>query len=212
MDFELDGVSYPVSIERKAFQKNTYIRVKQDMCIHVTTGKLTSNRFIRNMILENKDKIKEMISIQKKKKDNNSGFFYLGRKYEVEMIEEDTCYIEGDKVYLGKNYDIYDFYRKEAKKLFSERLEYHYANYSREIPHPSLRIRKMTTRWGVCNIKTHVITLNLELMKRDIEYLDYVIIHELTHLVHGDHSSEFWSVVEENMPNYKKYRKEMKVF
>ncbi|MBQ8131683.1 MAG: DUF45 domain-containing protein, partial [Bacilli bacterium] len=181
-------------------------------CIHVTTGKLTSNRFITNMVRENADKIRDMISIQKKKKDNNSGFFYLGRKYDIEWIDANKCYIEGDKVYLGKNYDIYDFYKKEAKKLFLERLEYHYSNYSRKIPHPTLRIRKMTTRWGVCNIKTHVITLNLELMKRDIEYLDYVIVHELTHLVHGDHSSAFWSVVEENMPNYKKYRKEMKVF
>lgn len=212
MEFELDEITYPIVVERKAFQKNTYIRVKKDMCIHVTTGKLTSNRFIMNMIKENKDKIKDMIVLQKKKKDNNTGFFYLGKQYEIEYINENKCYIDGDKVYLGRDYDIYDFYKKEAKKLFLERLEYHYDNYSRKIPHPTLRIRKMTTRWGVCNIKTHVITLNLELMKRDIEYLDYVIVHELTHLVHGDHSSEFWDVVGENMPNYKKYRKEMKVF
>ena len=70
----------------------------------------------------------------------------------------------------------------------------------------------MTTRWGVCNIKSHNVTLNLELIKRDIKYLDYVIIHELTHLVYADHSKSFWSVVEENMPDYKKYRKEMKEF
>ena len=50
MEFELDGITYDVIVERKAFQKNTYIRVKKDMCIHVTTGKLTSNRFIMNMI------------------------------------------------------------------------------------------------------------------------------------------------------------------
>ena len=70
----------------------------------------------------------------------------------------------------------------------------------------------MTTRWGVCNIKTHIITLNLELMKRDIKYLDYVIIHELTHLVHGDHSRAFWDTVEENMTDYKKYKEDMKEF
>ena len=70
----------------------------------------------------------------------------------------------------------------------------------------------MKTRWGVCNIQTHIITLNLELMKRDPIYLDYVIIHEMTHLVYGDHSKDFWNLVEENMPNYKKYRDEMKDF
>ena len=70
----------------------------------------------------------------------------------------------------------------------------------------------MTSRWGVCNIKTKVLTLNLELIKRDVKYLDYVIVHELSHLIHGDHSSSFWRLVEENMTEYKKYREEMKEF
>ena len=70
----------------------------------------------------------------------------------------------------------------------------------------------MTSRWGVCNVSTHVITLNLELIKRDTSYLDYVIIHELSHLIHGDHSNRFWKLVEDNMPDYKKYREEMKEF
>ena len=70
----------------------------------------------------------------------------------------------------------------------------------------------MTSRWGVCNIKTKVITLNLELIKRDTKYLDYVIVHELSHLIHGDHSDRFWALVEDNMSDYKKYRKEMKEF
>ena len=70
----------------------------------------------------------------------------------------------------------------------------------------------MTTRWGVCNTKEKTITLNLELMKRDLKYLDYVIVHELSHLIHANHSKSFWEVVEENEPNYKKIRKEMKEF
>ena len=70
----------------------------------------------------------------------------------------------------------------------------------------------MTSRWGVCNIKTHIITINLELMKRDLKFLDYVIIHELAHLVYADHSTSFWHLVEENMPEYKKYKEEMKGF
>ena len=70
----------------------------------------------------------------------------------------------------------------------------------------------MTTRWGVCNVRTHIITLNLELIKRDICYLDYVINHEMSHLIYGDHSRSFWKLVELNMPDYKKYRDEMKEF
>ena len=93
-----------------------------------------------------------------------------------------------------------------------ERLNYNYERFSRKIPYPNLRIRKMKTRWGVCNIISHNITLNLELMKRDISYLDYVIIHEMSHLIYGDHSARFWALVGENMPDYKKYRDEMKEF
>ena len=70
----------------------------------------------------------------------------------------------------------------------------------------------MTSRWGVCNISLKTITLNLELIKRDTKYLDYVIVHELSHLIHADHSERFWALVEENMSDYKKYRKEMKEF
>ena len=58
----------------------------------------------------------------------------------------------------------------------------------------------------------HIITLNLELIKRDISYLDYVIIHEMSHLIYGNHSTSFWRLVEQNMSDYKKYREEMKVF
>ena len=65
----------------------------------------------------------------------------------------------------------------------------------------------MKSRWGVCNTKTHVITLNLELITKDIHCLDYVIMHELSHLVEPNHSKRFWSVVEENCRNYKYYRK-----
>ncbi|MBR6948797.1 MAG: DUF45 domain-containing protein [Bacilli bacterium] len=212
MKFELDGVIYPIIIDRKFNQKNTYIRVKKDLAIHVTTGLLTTNKFIINLIDDNYSKIVNMINIQLKKKDNNDGFFFLGKKYNVIYINQNKMYIEDDNVYIGKDYDIYNFYKKEAKKIFLERIEYLYSIYSRSIPHPNLKIRRMTTRWGVCNIKSHTVTLNLELIKRDIKYLDYVIIHELTHLVYADHSKSFWSVVEENMPDYKKYRKEMKEF
>ena len=70
----------------------------------------------------------------------------------------------------------------------------------------------MKTRWGVCNVRTHVITLNLELIKRDPKYLNYVIMHELSHLIHGNHSARFWNLVEENCPGCKKIGKEMKEF
>ncbi len=212
MKLEVDGTYYLIDIQKKVGNRNTYIRVKKDLTIQVTTNKFTTNRAILKLIEENYDKIVKMISIQQKKKENNDGFYYLGKKYDVVYVEYcDISFGEG-KVFLNKRLDIDKWYKEQAKTLFLEHLDAIYENYSRKIPYPSLKIRKMTSRWGVCNIRTKVITLNLELIKRDTKYLDYVIVHELTHLIHGDHSKAFWSLVEDNMSDYKVYREEMKEF
>lgn len=113
---------------------------------------------------------------------------------------------------MNKNIDVDKWYKKQAKIIFKKHLDEIYKTFSRKIVYPELRIRKMTTRWGVCNTKTKVITLNLELIKRDEKYLDYVIVHELSHLIYPNHSSKFWELVEENFPKYKQIKKEMKEF
>ena len=212
MQLSYNGKDYEVVIERKKGQKNTYIRVNKDLKVKVTTNYFTSMIAINDLIRNNTDKIIAMIDEQEIKKKNNSGFFYLGKQYVVIYSDNKGITFSGDKVFINHDFDIDAWYKKQAKVLFKERLDYNYERFTKKIPYPRLRIRKMTSRWGVCNVKTHVITLNLELIKRDISYLDYVIIHEFSHLIHGDHSPRFWSLVEENMPNYKKYRKEMKEF
>ena len=212
MQFMYNDKSYEIVIIKKMGQKNTYIRVKKDLKVTVTTGYFVTKFFINNLIKENYDRICEMIDFQEKKSKNNSGFNYLGKQYTVIYRDGNDIEFSNDRVYIGNNFDIDKWYKSKAKDLFLERLDYNYSKFTRSIPYPKLRIRKMTTRWGVCNIKTHVITLNLELMKRDIGYLDYVIVHEMSHLIHGDHSRSFWKLVEDNMPDYKKYREEMKEF
>lgn len=212
MQLKYNGKNYNIIIEKKSTNKNTYIRVKKDLNIYVTTSIFTSNLFIKGLIKDNYKSICDMIDKEQIKIKNNSGFFYLGKKYIIIHIEGNKVEFSNDKVYIGNEVDIDKWYKSKAKILFKERLDYNYNNFCRKIPYPKLRIRKMTTRWGVCNVKTHIITLNLELIKRDIKYLDYVIIHELSHLIYGDHSRLFWNLVGENLPNYKKYREEMKEF
>ena len=212
MKLDIDGNLYEIVIERKVGNRNTYIRVKKDMKVHVTTNTFTTNKMIEKLINENYDKIVKMFEVQEKKKENNDGFFYLGKKYDIVYASYCDISFGEEKVFINKNLDIDKWYKNQAKKLFLERLDYQYSKFSRRIPYPTLRIRKMTSRWGVCNIRTKVLTLNLELIKRDVKYLDYVIVHELSHLIHGDHSSNFWKLDEENMPDYKKYREEMKEF
>ena len=212
MQLTYNGKDYDIVIEKKRGQKNTYIRVKKDLKVTVTTGILTSNRFIEKLINDNYDRVCKMIDFQEVKAKNNNGFFYLGKKYVVIYCDQKDIVFQNNKVYVPHDFDVDSWYKKQAKKLFLERLNYNYDRFTRKIPYPKLRIRKMTSRWGVCNISTHIITLNLELMKRDIAYLDYVIIHEMSHLIYGDHSSSFWKLVEDNMPDYRKYKEEMKVF
>ena len=212
MQLTYNGRDYDIVIEKKKGQKNTYIRVKKDLKVTVTTNYFTTNKFIENLIRDNYDRICKMIDFQEVKVKNNTGFNYLGRKYVVVYCDRDDIEFIDNKVYMSHDFDIDKWYKKQAKKLFLERLNYYYDNFTRKIPYPKLRIRKMTSRWGVCNVNSHIITLNLELMKRDTKYLDYVIVHELSHLIHGDHSNRFWALVEDNMSDYKKYREEMKEF
>ena len=212
MKFTVDFKDYDVEIQRKVSNRNTYIRVKNDLKILVTTNTFTSDKAISKLLDENYSKVVKMIEAQLVKRENNQGFYYLGKKYDIVYV--DYCDISfGDtKVFINKKLDIDKWYKKQAKKIFSEHLDLMYKNFTKTIPHPNLKIRKMTTRWGVCNIKLKTVTLNLELIKRDSKYLDYVIVHELSHLIHPNHSREFWNLVEENIGDYKKYRKEMKEF
>lgn len=212
MQLTYNDKDYDIVIEKKMGQKNTYIRVKKDLKVTVTTNYFTNNSAIEKLIRDNYNQVCRMIDFQEKKARNNQGFFYLGKQYTVIYSDQKGINFTENKVFIGNDFDVDAWYKKQAKKLFLERLDYCYEKFTRKIPYPKLRIRKMTSRWGVCNVRTHIITLNLELMKRDIAYLDYVIIHEMSHLIYGDHSPSFWKLVGENMPDYKKYREEMKEF
>lgn len=212
MLFTYDDKDYEIKIIKKMSTKNTYIRVKKDLKIYVTTNYFTKDKEIKKLLNNNYSSIVKMIKQQQIKNESNEGFNYLGKKYDIIYVNYCDISLGEDKVFLNKNLDLDKWYKKQAKAIFKERLDYIYNNYTENIPYPSLRIRKMTTRWGVCNTKTKVITLNLELVKRDLKYLDYVIVHELSHLIEANHSSRFWALVEKNYPNYKAIRRKMKDF
>lgn len=212
MIFQYEKEEYKIEVERKRTNKNTYIRVKKDLVIHVTTNTFTRDKDIQKIIEENAPSIQKMIIQAKRKNKSNEGFHYLGKKYDIIYVEYCDISLGKEKVFLNKNLDIDKWYKKQAKTIFKEHLDEVYQNYSEKIPYPDLKIRKMTTRWGVCNTKKKTVTLNLELIKRDLKYLDYVIVHELSHLIEANHSKAFWDLVEKNCKDYKKYRKEMKDF
>lgn len=206
MVFEYKDKSYDIVVLKKRTTKNLYIKVKDDLKIYITCNIFTSDREIKRIVNNNRKSIERMldraIMLDEKKQD----FYFLGKKYDIVYTNIDEVSLGENKIFLSKNIDLDKWLKKQALKIFSEHLENCYENFTRSIPHPSLRIRKMKTRWGVCNTKTYVITLNLELITKDINCLDYVIYHELSHLVEANHSKRFWMVVEENFKDYKKYR------
>ena len=70
-------------------------------------------------------------------------------------------------------------------------------------------VQKMKTKWGSCNVESNNIRLNSELAKKPIEYLEYVIVHELAHLIEPTHNSRFVSLMEQFMPKWKAYRDQL---
>lgn len=210
MQLKINNNLYNLEIIKKKTTKNTYIRVKDDGTIYVTTNSFVSDKKIIKLIEDNLESIKKMIEKKEKKKNNENYFWYLGEKYDIVYTNNEDIILGDTKAFIPREMDIDKWYKRQASILFKKRLDYNYNIFSRKIPYPSLTIRKMTSRWGVCNTKLKRVTLNLELMKKDPICLDYVIMHELSHLIYGDHSKTFWSLVEENFPNYKKVRKLMK--
>lgn len=206
MKFDYNDKDYDVVVLKKRTTKNLYIKVKEDLKIYITCNIFTSDREIKRIITNNRKSIENMLDRTIRIADKKKEFYYLGKKYDIVYTNIDEVSLGENKIFLSKNIDLDKWLKKQALKIFSEHLENCYENFTRSIPHPSLRIRKMKTRWGVCNTKTYVITLNLELITKDINCLDYVIYHELSHLVEANHSKRFWMVVEENFKDYKKYR------
>ena len=208
---EINNEEYNVIIDRKRSTRNTYVRVKDDLNIYVTCNILTSDRFIINLINSKEKQMLKMINQAKKRKKKEESFYYLGKKYDLVYLNTKGITFGEEKVFVNPDFDLEKWYKKEASKVFEMELDKMYNSFIYKIPYPSgLTIRKMKTRWGVCNVRSHKITLNLELIKKPIECLDYVIVHELSHLLYANHSKDFWECVGNNFKDYKKIRKELK--
>ena len=210
MYIKINGNDVEVIITKKITNKNTYLRIKKDLKLYVTTSSLVSDRKVKSIIDENMDSVIKMYEKQENKQENENDFYFLGKKYDKILASNSGVTLGETKAFVGKNIDIDKWYKKQAEKIFLDRLNYWYDRFCFKIPYPTLTIRKMTTRWGVCNSKLKRVTLNLELIKKEPDCLDYVIIHELSHFIEMNHSNRFWKVVEKNYPNYKSVRRKMK--
>ena len=210
MTYNIDGINYEVIVNKKN-NKNIYIRVKDDLRIYITCNYFTTNKIIDRLLIDNEDFIRKGIERVKSKVKDNNKLCYLGNSYDI-IIKDDISSVEiSDGCIFTKNIEeLNKWYKDEIINIFDERYVIVFNRFKENIKSPILKIRNMKSRWGVYNRKNHTITLNSKLIEFDTEKIDYVIIHELSHIIHFDHSKEFWNLVSKYCPNYKEIRKEMK--
>lgn len=209
MTFKYKDKDYEVEIIRKN-NKNTYIRVRDEK-IYVTTSYFSLERKIAKLLEENKKAIYKMIDKAELRAKKRELFLIFGKYYDIVYGDFDKqITIEDGRILVVSEKVLCNWLDKLIHTTFYNRLMYWYSKFDGKVPCPNLKIRKMKTRWGVCNTKNNNVTLNFELFRYDERCLDYVIVHELSHFLVPNHSKEFWKVVESYYPNYKEIRKILK--
>ena len=152
--------------------------------------------------------------------------YFLGKQYPIEVSAAKRNYVvfENDIIHIYCKTlspsssptsvplsNILDcWYMEQAKRVFKELAEplvVQMAKYN--VAPTSFSIRKMKTRWGSCSRKGSI-SLNLHLIKLPEQCIKEVILHELCHLVHFNHSKEFYALMTAEMPDWKEWKKELK--
>ena len=143
-------------------------------------------------------------------------FLYLGKQY---MLKIESSKAEEVKLYQGRlvvktvNPEathikklLQQWYIARATILFNKLFEEQFYLFKRfGLEKPILQIKKMEKRWGSCTPQQKII-LNPELIKAPVVCINYVILHELCHLVHHNHSKAFYQLLENFMPDWQKYK------
>lgn len=144
-------------------------------------------------------------------------FMYLGRNYLLQLFLNiglkklmvklsDGIFIiytpTKDPVILKKLLE--KWYRKEAEKVILERIECYKSKFS--VEPVKIKIKEQKKRWGSCS-SGGSIYFNWRIIMAPPLVIDYIIVHEMSHLIHRDHSSKFWKHVESVLPDYKVRKK-----
>ena len=200
--------------------KNVTLKVKRDGSIHLTVPESATDDYIERVISNKQEWIEQQLKHfeenykkpEEKQMVSGESFKYLGRCYRLKVIvdkEESVRLYRGyieihvkDKNNILKKQELLKkWYQEKAKKKFSE-LVHEYEKVVKEEVN-GIRVITMQTRWGSCNVESRNINLNLELIKKPRYCIEYVILHELSHLKFPNHSKQFWEYMSVHMPNWK---------
>lgn len=209
MVIQLGKYEVPLEIIRKK-NKNIYFRFNEEGILVVTCNRFVSEKELRNLIVQNEKSLLRMYEKYMKELEKAKQFYYLGKPYTL-VYDENVKEVEikEDFIYARDSKKLEQWQKKECMKIFEERVNVLLQRFS-NLPLFTLKIRKMKTRWGVNNVTKRIITLNSELLRKDVDLIDYVIIHELCHFYEANHSSKFWYQVSLRYPDYKMARKRLR--
>ena len=207
MYITIGDIPMRVIVKKKPI-KNVYFRWERNTLI-VTCNNYLTDKQVEKLILKN---IKSIMRLKNRTpisdlKDNE--IYYLGEKYIIECDGVSKPYIDGNKIICKDKNELSKFLTYQCQVVFNSRLNRLKTQFN-DLPNFNLKIRRMTTRWGVCNKNSMTVTLNSDLIKKDVSLIDYVIIHELCHFKVMNHSTEFWQEVEKYYPYHKLARKMLK--
>lgn len=146
---------------------------------------------------------------------------FLGQSYQFVRSEQktkqpilvaDTCYFPSqwqEHELLNK---IELWQRQQAKEKFQRLIDHWWPHFSQGalISRPVLRVKKMRSRWGSLSSKGYI-NLNLKLIELAPELIEMVVVHELCHSHHMDHSANFYNLMASKLPNYKTLETELKL-
>ena len=190
--------------------KNIYFRFNEQNELVVTVHPRISTKKVLKLIKENEKSLAKMYMRSKNKQDKEDETRILGLKYDVRINENyhDVTFDEG-VIYVNSKNALDKYISNLTQKIFREEVN-KILEIMPDIPEFTLKVRKMKSRWGVCNYVKKKVTLNSELIKYDRHIIDYVIVHEFCHFTYHDHSAAFWSLVGKYYPDYKLARKELR--
>ena len=207
----------------KKYVKNITLKVRPNGEAILTAPKAASDEHIKFIIEKRAKWIAQkcafFASFKTPQKEYVSGedFRYLGRSYRLKVVQsKEECvklqrgYLElfvKDKSDLKRKENlVYEWYHEKATLYFFTILQEFNKIVKQDIK--SVKIRQMKTRWGSCNPYKSYINLNIELIKKPKACIEYVIFHELAHLLYPNHSKKFYEHLSLYMPDWQK-RKEI---
>lgn len=190
--------------------KNSYIQISKNKEIILKTPKL-SDIYIDALLSKKELWIKKQLTKIQDKRDVNKEdeVLLFGEIISIDLYEAKKLRECLEKIKTSNGVEsCYDkFYKFLAIEHLTKRLDF-YSNIM-NLEYSEVVLKKMKRRWGSCS-SARVITLNTQMIKLPKNHIDYIIVHELSHLVHMNHSKAFYSLVAEFIPNYKEIQKEIK--